>query len=101
MFGHKQINYISMKIRKDSNPVEFIEYHLCALQIKQEVCWAGLLPSVNNLVGTALTENWHTVCRLGASQWAETLPAMQETPDIWVQCLGREDPLEEGHGNPL
>ena len=26
---------------------------------------------------------------------------MQETKETWVQFLGREDPLEEGNGNPL
>ena len=29
------------------------------------------------------------------------LPAMQELQETWVQSLGQEDPLEEGHGNPL
>ena len=26
----------------------------------------------------------------------KTLPAMQETQEMWVQSLGWEDPLEEG-----
>ena len=26
----------------------------------------------------------------------KNLPAMQETQEMWVQSLGREDPLEEG-----
>ena len=28
-------------------------------------------------------------------------PAMQDRPKMQVQSLGQEDPLEEGHGNPL
>ena len=32
------------------------------------------------------------------AQMAKNLPAMWET---WVRSLGWEDPLEEGHGNPL
>ena len=35
------------------------------------------------------------------AQWVKNLPAMQEMPEIWVQFLGREDPLGGGHGNPL
>ena len=34
------------------------------------------------------------------AQWVKNLPAVQETPDIWVQFLGREDPLEEGTATP-
>ena len=30
------------------------------------------------------------------AQWVKNLPAMQKTPEIWVQFLGWEDPLEEG-----
>ena len=30
------------------------------------------------------------------AQWVQNLPAMQETQEMWVQCLGHEDPLEEG-----
>jgi len=30
------------------------------------------------------------------AQWVQNLPAMQETQEMWVQCLGQEDPLEEG-----
>ena len=30
------------------------------------------------------------------AQWVKNLPAMQETPEIWVQFLGWEDPLEAG-----
>ena len=30
------------------------------------------------------------------AQWIKNLPAMQETPEIRVQFLGWEDPLEEG-----
>ena len=29
------------------------------------------------------------------AQWVKNLPAMPEMPEIWVQFLGREDPLEE------
>ena len=32
------------------------------------------------------------------AQMAKNPPAIWET---WIQPLGREDPLEEGHGNPL
>ena len=32
------------------------------------------------------------------AQTVKSLPAIQET---WVQSLGREEPLEEGNGNPL
>ena len=32
------------------------------------------------------------------AQRLNPLPAMRET---WVLCLGREDPLEKGNGNPL
>ena len=35
------------------------------------------------------------------AQWVENLPAMQETQETRVRCLGQEDPLEGGHGNPL
>ena len=28
-------------------------------------------------------------------------PAVQEPPETWVRSLSQEDPLEEGHGNPL
>ena len=30
------------------------------------------------------------------AQWVKKLPAMQETQEIWAQCLGLEDPLVEG-----
>ena len=30
------------------------------------------------------------------AQWEKNLPAMQETQEIQVQFLDREDPLEEG-----
>ena len=30
------------------------------------------------------------------AQWVENLPAMQETQEMRVRCLGQEDPLEEG-----
>ena len=29
------------------------------------------------------------------AQWVKNLPAMQKTPEIWVQFLGWEDPLEK------
>ena len=29
------------------------------------------------------------------AQWVKNLPAVQEALEIWVQFLGREDPLEE------
>ena len=32
-------------------------------------------------------------------QWVKNLPAMQETQEMQVQCLGGEDPLEEGMAN--
>ena len=32
------------------------------------------------------------------AQLVKNLSAVQKT---WVQFLGREDPLEKGHGNPL
>ena len=38
------------------------------------------------------------------AQWVKKSPAMQETQEIWVRFLGREDPLEEGmatHSNIL
>ena len=28
-------------------------------------------------------------------QWVKNPPAMQETQEIWLRLLGREDPLEE------
>ena len=28
--------------------------------------------------------------------WVKNPPPLQETPEIWVRSLGREDPLEEG-----
>ena len=31
---------------------------------------------------------------LQVAQWVKNLPAMQETQEVWVQFLGREDPLE-------
>ena len=40
----------------------------------------------------------------GASLMAQQVknsPAMPETQEMWVQFLDQEDPLEEGHGNPL
>ena len=30
------------------------------------------------------------------AQWAENLPAVQETQEAGIQSLGQEDPLEEG-----
>ena len=30
------------------------------------------------------------------AQWVNNLPAMQETPQIWVRFPGWEDPLENG-----
>ena len=30
------------------------------------------------------------------AQWGKNLPAMQEMQEMWIQSLGREDPLEEG-----
>ena len=30
------------------------------------------------------------------AQWVKNSPAMQETQEMRVQSLGREDPLEEG-----
>ena len=35
------------------------------------------------------------------AQWIKNLPATEETQETWVWPLGREDPLKEGHGNPL
>ena len=35
------------------------------------------------------------------AQQVKNLPAMQETKEMQVQSLLREDPLEEGNGNPL
>ena len=35
------------------------------------------------------------------AQWVVNLPAMQNTPEIWVQFLGHEDPLEEGTATHL
>ena len=29
------------------------------------------------------------------AQWVKNLPAVQETPETWVQSLGQEDPLEK------
>ena len=29
------------------------------------------------------------------AQWVKNLPAMQETPDTWLQSMGWEDPLKE------
>ena len=29
------------------------------------------------------------------AQWVKNPPAVQETQEMWVQSLGREDPLEE------
>ena len=29
------------------------------------------------------------------TQWVKNLPAMQEMPEVWVQFLPWEDPLEE------
>ena len=29
------------------------------------------------------------------AQWVKNSPAMKETQKMWVQSLGREDPLEE------
>ena len=37
-------------------------------------------------------------------QWVKNPPAMQETQEMWVRSLGREDPLEGGmatHSNIL
>ena len=45
-----------------------------------------------------------TVRTIGASQiaqWLKNPPSVQEIQETWVQSLGWEDPLEEGHGNPL
>ena len=33
------------------------------------------------------------------TQQVKSLPAMQETQEMWVQSLGQEDP-GEGNGNP-
>ena len=35
------------------------------------------------------------------AQQVKNLPAMQETQETLVGCLGWEDPLEEENGNPL
>ena len=35
------------------------------------------------------------------AQQVKNSPAMQETQEVWVQSLGREDSLEEEDGNPL
>ena len=35
------------------------------------------------------------------AQRVKNLPAIQETQEMRVQSLGREDFLEEGNGNPL
>ena len=32
------------------------------------------------------------------AQQVKNPPAMEETQEMWVQSLGREDPLEEGMG---
>ena len=37
----------------------------------------------------------------GVAQLVKNLPAMQETKETQVQSLCWEDPLEEGHDNPL
>ena len=40
----------------------------------------------------------------GASPMAQRVknsPAMQETREVWIRSLGREDPLEEENGSPL
>ena len=36
-----------------------------------------------------------------ASLGAQNLPVMLEMQETWVQSLGWEDPLGEGHGSPL
>ena len=36
--------------------------------------------------------HWASQVALGV----ENLPAIQETPEVQIWCLGREDPLEEG-----
>ena len=45
-----------------------------------------------------------TVRTIGASQmaqWVKNSPSVQEMQETWVQSLGWETPLEEGHGSPF
>ena len=45
-------------------------------------------------IGYPLQYSWASL----VAQLVKNLPVLQET---WVRSLGWEDPLEEGHGNPL
>ena len=38
---------------------------------------------------------WVAISLLLMAQWVKNPPAVQETQEMWVQSLGREDPLEE------
>ena len=55
---------------------------------------AGLGRSPGEWRGYPLPYSWASL----VAQTVKDLPAMQET---WVRSLGEEDPLEEGHSNPL
>ena len=54
----------------------------------------GLGRSTGEGIGYPPQYSWVSL----VAQLVKNLPAMQET---WIQSLGWEDPLEEGHGNSL
>ena len=54
----------------------------------------GSRRSLGEGMGYPLQYSWASL----VAQLVKNLPALQET---WVRSLGWEDPLEEGHGNPL
>ena len=48
------------------------------------------------LIASSSKNTGHWIRASPVAQWGKNLPAMQETQEMWIQSLGREDPLEEG-----
>ena len=69
----------------------FIEFLLCGRHGAKG--WAYRMIRINRVPGASLG--------FSISSAVKNSPAMQETQEMWLQSLGREDSPRGGNGNPL
>ena len=72
----------------------WLSWYRIGLQCRIPVSIPGSGRSAGEGIGYRLQYSWASL----VAQLIKNLPALWET---WVQTLGWEDPLEEGHSNPV